>query len=71
MERTILHENALAACKERGLRLKDVAASLGMTYQALYCTLSGNPRLSSVERIAAALGVEAWELLRPDGRDGG
>ena len=52
-------------CKERGILFKDLAAKLGVTDVSLRSTIQGNPTISSLEKIADALGVEVAELFRP------
>lgn len=52
-------------CKEKGITLKDLAKKLGVTYQALFANLNGNPTLSKLNDIAQALGVEVGELFAP------
>jgi transcriptional regulator with XRE-family HTH domain len=51
-------------CKEKRVSMADIAKRMGITYQALYASVEGNPSLSTLERIADALGVEVVELLR-------
>jgi transcriptional regulator with XRE-family HTH domain len=43
--------------------MSDLAKRIGITYQALYASAEGNPALSTLERIADALGVEVVELF--------
>jgi len=50
-------------CKEKGIQIKDLASKLGITYQTLYANLSGNPTLSKLRDISAALGVEVVDLF--------
>ena len=49
--------------KEKGYTQKDFADKLGMTTQGLTQILVGKPSYTTMEKIAAALGVEVWELL--------
>ncbi len=50
-------------CKERGLLQKDLAAKLGVTDISLRATLKNNPTLSTLERVAAALGCSVTDLF--------
>lgn len=49
--------------KEKGLTQKELADKLGMTTVGLSQILGGKPSYTTLEKIAAALGVEVWELL--------
>jgi transcriptional regulator with XRE-family HTH domain len=50
----------------RGETRSDLARALGMTPQALRdILLRGEPRMSTIVKVAAALGVLPQELLRP------
>lgn len=50
-------------CKEQGITMKDLAKKMGITYQALYSSCSGNPTIGKIKEIAAALNVHYFELL--------
>lgn len=50
-------------CKEQGITMKDLAKKMGITYQALYSSCSGNPTIGKVKEIADALNVHYFELL--------
>lgn len=50
-------------CKERGITMQDLAKRMGVTYQALYASASGNPTIGKVKEIAKALDVDYLELL--------
>ena len=50
-------------CKEKGVTLQELAASLGITYQSLYESIKGNPSLKRLQGIASALGVEVVDLF--------
>ena len=51
--------------KAKGVTMEALAQSLGYTRQNLTKTLSNNPTLSTLERIADALNVDVIELLAP------
>lgn len=51
--------------KERGILHKELAEALGVTDVALRQSLKGNPTVSTLQKIAEALGVEVWELFTP------
>lgn len=48
----------------KGLTQKDVAKKLGVTQSNISATIS-RPSFPTLERIAAALNVEPWQLLAP------
>lgn len=50
-------------CRERGLKMKDVAEAVGVTSQNLGVAMRGNPTLSLLRRVAKALGVTMRELF--------
>lgn len=49
---------------EKGLTQKDVAKKIGVTQSNISATIS-RPSFPTLERIAAALEVEPWQLLAP------
>ena len=53
--------------EKKGLRQKDVASSMGISQQAYSQYESGTrePKKETINRIARALGVSQFELLRP------
>lgn len=50
-------------CKNQGLTMQDLAKKMGVTYQALYAAVSGNPTIGKLGEIAKALGVDIVDLL--------
>ena len=52
-------------CKEKGLQMQELADKLGITRITLTRNISGNPTISTLENIAAALGVPVPELFVP------
>ena len=50
-------------CKEQGITMQDLAKRMGISYQALYASVSGNPTIAKVKDIADALRVNYIELL--------
>ena len=52
-------------CKEKGLQMQELADKLGITRITLTRNISGNPTISTLENIAAALGVTVQELFAP------
>lgn len=50
-------------CKNQGITMQDLAKRMGVTYQALYAAVSGNPTIGKLQDIASALGVEVSELF--------
>lgn len=51
-------------CKERGITMQELAAQIGITYQALYACASGNPTIGKLKVIASALGVNIIDLFK-------
>ena len=52
-------------CKEKGLQMQELADKLGITRITLTRNISWNPTISTLENIAAALGVSVPELFAP------
>ena len=50
-------------CKEKGLLFKDLAKKVGVTDVGLRQSLSGNPTIGTLEKIASALGVPVADLF--------
>ena len=50
-------------CKERGLRMSDLADRMGVDQANLTASLKGNPTLSRLQDVANVLGVELPELF--------
>lgn len=50
-------------CKQQGLTMQDLAKRMGVTYQALYAAVSGNPTIGKLGEMAKALGVSVGDLL--------
>lgn len=51
-------------CKEQGMTMVELAEKMGITYQALYATLGGNPSLKRLTKIAEILKVDITELFQ-------
>ena len=51
--------------KEKGLSQKDLAQMLDVTDMAVSKVINGSPNVSTLERVADALGVEVSELFAP------
>lgn len=49
--------------KDKQLTLNDLAQKLGVSRQALYLQINNNPRISTLQRIADALGVPVGQLF--------
>ena len=59
-------DNIKYLCKQRGINLTDVSAQLGITRASLYITLKNpNIKLSTLERVANAIGCNVIDLLQP------
>lgn len=48
---------------EKGITQKELAEKLGITVVGMSKIATGNPTVSTLEKIAAALDVEVWELF--------
>ena len=51
-------------CKEKGLRMSDIANKMGVDRANLTASLKGNPTLSRLKDVAKILGVEVYELFQ-------
>ena len=49
--------------KDKQMTLNDLAQKLGVSRQALYLQINNNPRISTLQRIADALGVPVGQLF--------
>ena len=58
-----VEENLREICRRKGLRLSDVAERIGCGQSNLVSSVKGNPKLSTLQDIANALGVSVAELL--------
>ncbi len=66
----ILLKRLKALRVERGLTQEQFAEASGISYKYYQAVEAGRKqdlRLSTLVRLASAHGMEAWELLRPDG----
>ena len=52
-------------CKEKHLTQKELSERIGIAEISLSRSINGNPTLETLEKIAAALGVEVSELFAP------
>ena len=50
-------------CKEKGVTLQHVAELMGVNRVSLSNSINGNPTISTLEKIAGALGVHVSELI--------
>lgn len=57
-------------CKEKGLRMSDIADKMGVDRANLTASLKGNPTLSRLKDVAKILGVEVYELFREKNESG-
>ena len=51
--------------KEKGMTQKELAQKMGVAEMSVSKSINGNPGLSTIEKIADALGVEVSELFAP------
>lgn len=63
-----IEQNVKEICRRKGLTFTDVANRTGNTPSNLLSSLKGNPKLSTLEEVAAALQVSVSEILtmRPE-----
>lgn len=54
-------------CKEKGLTLQQVAEYMGVNRVSLSNSINGNPTIGTLEKVAAALGVEVIDLFAKRG----
>ena len=52
-----------AILKDKQMTLNDLAQKLGISRQALYLQINNNPRISTLQRIADALGLPVGQLF--------
>lgn len=53
--------------KKQGITKKYLAEKMGMSRENLHRVLTGNPTLSNIEKLAAALNVPVWQLFTETG----
>lgn len=56
-------------CKAKGILFKDLAALVGVHEVTLRSSLTGNPTIGTLQKVADALGVEFLELFAPKRAD--
>ena len=57
-------------CKGKGITLQDLAKQLGVNYQSIHSVMTGNPKVETLQKIAAALGVPISELFEAKSNQG-
>lgn len=62
-------ENVNRLIKEKGMTKDQLAKKIGTSRVNLHRILTGNPTLSNLEKIAAGLGVELWQLFTGSGEN--
>ena len=65
MKRAYMELRVKELCKEKGLQMQELADKLGITRITLTRNISGNPTISTLENIAAALGVPTNTITCP------
>lgn len=50
-------------CKDKGVTITQLAEMLGVTQESMSRTINGNPTITTLDKIATALGVEVVELF--------
>lgn len=60
---TSLSATIQVLAKERGLTISGLADKMGVNRKTLYSCIYGNPRLSSLQRIADALNVRLSDVI--------
>lgn len=61
----ILAENVKRLCKQQGKQLKDLANEMDIDASSLTRAIYGNARLTTIEKMAGALGVSVKSLFEP------
>lgn len=51
-------------CKEKGITMQILAKRMGITYQALYASVAGNPTIGKLNEIAKALDCSLTDLIQ-------
>ena len=64
-ENSEIMDNLKNVMRAKGVTSLDLADRMGITRQTLHVMVKGDARLSSLQRIADALGVPVVELFRP------
>lgn len=59
-------ERVYEILKEKGIKLHELAAALGVTRQTLFRQITGNCTLDTMRKIADALNVPLWQLFASD-----
>ncbi len=57
-------------CKEKSITITSLAETLGVTQESMSRTINGNPTITTLDKIATALGVEITELFSTSGNSG-
>lgn len=55
--------------KEKGVSTGQIAKSLGVTRQSVYRSITGNPTMNKLKKIADILGVPVKELFEDKKKD--
>lgn len=55
--------------KEKGVSTEQIAKSLGVTRQSVYRSITGNPTMNKLKKIADILGVPVKELFEDKKKD--
>ena len=60
-----LHKAVKKACIDADTNISDLSKKMGVNRKTLYSAISnGNPRLSTIEKIAKSLEIKVSELIR-------
>lgn len=51
-------------CKEKGITMQILAKKMGISYQALYASIAGNPTIGRLNEIAKVLDCSLTELVQ-------
>lgn len=54
-------------CASKGITIKVLAEKMGISAPTLSTQINGNPKLDTIEKIAAALDVHITDLFEPPG----
>lgn len=61
-----IEDNVNKLLKLNNLTKQELAKRLNITYQSLWATINGNPRLKTLQEIAKALNCDICDLLNTD-----
>lgn len=61
----MIYERIVELCKEKGTTVKQLERDAGLSNGSISKWRECSPMVSSVEKVAKALDVPIWEILKP------